>query len=158
MKEKIVLVSGAVIYKTGPKGKVDWLIVKSNEDSDWEIPKAVARRGESSVRAIMRLMIDQASMNAKVLEEVGRHGGATKVNGNPVSQKTIYYLMMFEQGGEIIGFADSIWLEYGKAVRKLGSKKDEQMLKDANKLKKELDRERRKNQKPELDIEGINLL
>ncbi len=94
-------------------------------------------------------MADQGGFAAKVLEEAGRRGGAVKINDKPVPQRTLYYLMVFETGGEVLGFEEHKWLEYAKAVRLLKSKQDQQMLRAANKLKKKLDRERKKEEAKE---------
>jgi len=139
MAEKILLVATCVVYKDEGKKRL-WFITKTDRDEDWELPKTVARKGESSVRAAIRMMAEQGGMRAKVLEEVGRSGGATKVNGNAVSQRLLYYLMHFRDGEEALGFVESDWLEHDKVMRRLGSKRDQQMLKQANKLAKKLDR------------------
>jgi hypothetical protein len=146
MKEKLILTSASMVYKETRKGTL-WFLVKT-KDSDWEIPKTNARRGESSVRAGIRMMLDQAELKARVLEEVGRFSGAIKVGDNPVSQKTLYYLMVFETGGEVIGFEEYDWFDYKKALRTLKSKREIQMLKKAKVLKKELDKETERKRKP----------
>jgi len=141
MAEKILLVATAVVYKNEGKKRL-WFITKTDKDEEWELPKTVARKGESSVRAAIRMMAEQGGMRAKVLEEVGRSGGATKVNGNPVSQRLLYYLMHFRDGEEALGFAESDWLEYDKAMRRLSSKRDRQMLREAKKIAQKLDRDK----------------
>lgn len=130
MKNDRVLVAGAVVFKEYRR-KLTWLIVKRNEENGWEIPKAIVRKGESSVRAAIRLMGEQAGMGAKVLEEAGRAGGTTSINGRILPQKNIYYLMMQKSAGEILGFDDYIWLDYAQAVRKLGRKRERAVLKQA---------------------------
>ncbi len=148
MAEKILLVAAAVVYKDEGKKRF-WFITKSDKDEDWELPKTVSRKGESSVRAAIRMMAEQGGMRAKVLEEAGRSGGATKVNGNPVSQRLLYYLMNFRDGEDALGYADVEWLEYDKAVRRLGAKRDQQMLREAKKIALKLDRERVNNKEEE---------
>jgi len=136
MKNDRVLVSGAVVFKEY-RGKQTWLVVKRGEENGWEIPKTIVRKGESSVKAAIRIMGEQGDMAAQVLEEAGRAGGSTLINGKVVPQKNIYYLMMQRSAGEILGFEKHRWLEYAKAVRKLESKRERAMLKQARKeLKK----------------------
>ena len=122
------------------RGKKYWLIAKEteeNEGGEWELPKVTVRKNESSVRASIRNMGEKGGMNARVLEEVGRAGGSTTVNGKSVAQRHIYYLMVQIAAGEILGFDKTEWLEYGKAVRKLHTKREQQFLRNANKeLKK----------------------
>lgn len=102
--KKLVLVSGAIVFKE-TRGKKRWFLIKKEEEgSEWEIPKIMARKTESSARAAIRLMAEQASMDAKVLEEAGRAGGSTTVNGKAVPQRYLYYLMVLQGGGEILGF------------------------------------------------------
>ncbi len=139
VKEKELLVSGATLYKVS-RGKVFWFLVKQNQDSDWELPKTNVRRGESSVRAIIRFTQEQVLMRTKVLEETGRMVSVVKTNGRAIPQRTIYYLLVFKDGGEIIGFNDHQWLEYAKAVKKLSLKKEQTMLKSARDVLKELEK------------------
>ena len=132
MKNDKVLVSGAIVFKEY-RGRLTWLIVKKNEENGWEIPKVVVRKGESSVKAAIRMMGEQAGIGAKVLEEAGRAGGSTSINGRVVPQKNIYYLMMQNSAGEILGFESHKWLEYAKAMRKLSSKREKVIMKQAKK-------------------------
>lgn len=143
MKQKLILVGVAVVYKK-VKEKPVWFVVRQKEESDWELPKTNARRGESSVRSVIRMMGEQGGMNVKVREEVGRTNGAAMVAGNTVPERKIYYLMICKEANEILGFIDFDWLDYGKALRKLKNKKDITMLKAAKDLLKELDKKNKK--------------
>ncbi|HEX6977117.1 MAG TPA: NUDIX domain-containing protein [Patescibacteria group bacterium] len=146
MKEKILLVGAAVVYRKA-NGKTTWFLVKQKEDSDWELPKTTARRGESSVRAVIRAMGEQGGMRAKVLEEVGRGGGAAMLGGRTVPQRYLYYLMINKEGKEVLGFAAYDWFEYGKAIKKLTTKRDQAMLRGARDLLKKLEAEKKKKKK-----------
>jgi hypothetical protein len=98
----------------------------------------------------MRMMGEKGGMSIKVLEEAGRWGGVTSVNGKAVPQRQIYYLARLKSSqGEVIGFEEHAWLEYAKAVRKLRSKIERSMIKQARKelrvvLKKEKEEEESK--------------
>ncbi len=128
-----VLVSGAVVLREG-RSKKRWFLVKQSDDDKWEIPKVFVRKGESSVRAAMRMMGEQGGMSTQVIEEAGRAGGVTTINGKVFPQRHLYYLMIQQSGSsEAIGFADSEWLEYAQAVRKLSSKRERAILKQARK-------------------------
>jgi ADP-ribose pyrophosphatase YjhB (NUDIX family) len=142
MKQKQLLVGSAIVYRR-IKDKPVWFLVKQKEDSDWEIPKTNVRRGESSVRAVIRMMGEQAAMNVKVIEEVGRKAGAALIGGNTIPQRTLYYLMYCREAKEVLAFAQTIWLEYPKAVKQLKDKKEQAMLKKAKDLLKELDRKKK---------------
>lgn len=129
------------------RGKRQFLLVKQKEDSDWEIPKVTVRRGESSVRAAIRMISEQGGMAARVLEEAGRSSGNTVINGKPVSQKLYYYLMVQKAGGtELIGFSAFKWLEYGDAVKKIVTKKEKEMLKNGRDVLKEWEKTHNKKQ------------
>lgn len=143
MDKNLVLVSGAVLFKEG-RGKRYWFIIKQGEDGSWEIPKVFVRKGESSVRASLRMMGEQGGMTTKVLEEVGRSGGVTSVSGKVLPQRHIYYLMILQSGtNEAIGFEESKWLEYAGAVRKLSTKRERAMLKSARKVLKKWKKEQK---------------
>lgn len=131
MNRNVVLVSGAVVFKEG-RGKRRWFIVKQSDEEKWEIPKVIVRKGESSVRAALRMMGEQGGMSTKVIEEAGRAGGVTTINDKTFPQRHLYYLMVRKsEAGEAIGFSNFKWLEYAKAVRKLSSKRERMILKQA---------------------------
>lgn len=131
--KNLVLVSGAVVFKEGRSMK-RWFLVRQSDDDKWEIPKVVVRKGESSVRAALRMMGEQGGMTTQVIEEAGRAGGVTTINEKTLPQRHLYYLMVQRQGtNEAIGFIDSKWLEYAEAIRKLSSKREKVMLRQARK-------------------------
>jgi predicted NUDIX family NTP pyrophosphohydrolase len=144
-----ILVSGALVFKDENK-KPFWLLVKQTEEDGWEIPKTVVRKTESSVRGALRIMGEQGGMNVRILEEVGRAGGTTAVNGKVVPQRYIYYVLRYKTSqGELIGFQDTGWFEYSKAQRKLASKREKGMVRDANVFAKKW-LTRKKKKKPKL--------
>lgn len=135
MNKTQVLVSGAVLFRENKGSKIKWFLVKPDDDGGWEIPKVLVRKGESSVRASLRMLAERGNMTTKVLEEVGRAGGTTTVNGKVLPQRHIYYLAILKSPpSEAIGFEDSIWLDYAKAVRKISSKRERAILKQARKV------------------------
>lgn len=149
MAEQIHLVAASLLYKS-KSGALSWFLVKDGKDSEWEVPKTVAKHGESSVRAAIRQLGEQAGMRVKVLEEVGRHGGAAKVNNRILTQRTIYYLIAHKDGEQILGFTETDWVEHSSALRKVTSKLDREMLKDARMLLMEI-RAKKKKKKAEID-------
>lgn len=132
VNKNIVLVAGACIFKE-KRGNTKWFLVKQNAEDDWEIPKVLVRKGESSVRSVLRMMGEKGNMTTRVLEEAGRFGGITTVNGKRLPQRHIYYLMLEKsQSGESIGFNDSSWFEYSKSLKLISSKREKFVLKAAN--------------------------
>ncbi len=139
-----VLISGACLFRE-VRGKRQWFLVKQTKAGEWEIPKVLTRKGESSVRAALRMMGEKAGISARVLEEAGRAGGATTINGKTLPQRHIYYLMLTKTTPvESIGFPESAWLDYSNAVKKLSSKREKQMLKSAREV---LEKWKKANQK-----------
>ncbi len=119
-------------------GKRQWFIVKQKEGDEWELAKVTVRKGESSVRSVIRLTGEQAGMTTRVLEEVGRASSSVVINGKSIPQKTYYYLMVQKSGGlDPIGFSDFQWLEYSQAVKKVNLKKDKDIFAEAKTLLKE---------------------
>lgn len=147
MAEQVHLVSVPLVYKS--KGStLSWFLVKNEIGAEWELPKTVTKHGESSVRASIRALGEQAGMRVKVLEEVGRHGGAAKVNNKIVTQRTIYYLIAHKDGEQILGYTETDWVEHSAALRKITTKLDREMLKDARVLLLEI-RAKKKKKKAE---------
>lgn len=153
MAEVLHLVAASIVYKR--KGEdISWFLVKENEETGWEIPKTIAKNGESSVRASIRSLSEQAGMRVKVQEEVGRHGGAAKHAGKIVTQRTIYYLITHKEGEQILGFVETGWFEYTAALRKLNSKLDREMLKEGKTMLLEILAKKKKKKKALSASEG----
>lgn len=130
-----MLIGCAVVFKELKNGKVKFLL-NQDEEGNWEILKAVARKGESSVRAAIRYTTEQGSMNARVIDEASRSTGTATINGKTMLQKYLYYVMVFKTGGEMIGFDKVSWFDYSAAIRKLKLKRESDALREANKLVK----------------------
>jgi len=145
-KNQVILIGGAVVFRDN-RGKKQFLVVKQKADGEWEIPKVTVRKGESSVRAVIRMTSEQGGITAKVLEEAGRLTGNTVINSKPIAQKFYYYLMM-QKGGdaELIGFDDFKWLEYGDASKKLAQKKERDMLRGGKDALKEWEKTHNRKQ------------
>lgn len=137
MKQKEILIAGATVYKK-QDDKALWFIVKQSEDLGWEIPKTTVRRGESSVRAVIRQMGEQGGMRTKVLEEVGRSVGSSIINAKVIPQRTIYYLMLQRGDNEVLGFVEYDWVDFNKAMKKVENKKEQKILEKAREMMKEL--------------------
>lgn len=137
-----VMVGGAVVFKEG-KAKKLFLLSKNNE-GNWEILKTTVRRGESSVRAVIRYTSEQGNMNARVLDEVGRASGTTTINTRTVSQKFIYYLMYFKAGAEVMGLGEVSWFDKEQAMKKITLKREKDILKEANSMIKEWEKTHKK--------------
>jgi hypothetical protein len=142
-KNNQITVSGAIVFKEYRSKKL-FMVVKQSAEGKWEIPKVTVRRGESSVRASLRMIGEMAGMNARVLEEAGRTTAVATINGKSVPQKTYYYLLIHKAGGEILGFQDFVWLEYGKALKKLELKREKDMLRGAKDVLKKWEKEGKK--------------
>lgn len=144
VKNNQILIGGAVLFRES-RGKKYWLLVKNSPEGDWEIPKNTVRKGESSVRAAIRLIGEQGGISARVLEEVGRTTGSTVIDDRTVPQKNYYYLMVQTAAApEILGFADSCWKDYTKAIKMLSLKREKEMLKSAVKVLKEWEKTHKK--------------
>lgn len=137
-----ILVGGAVIFKEG-KSKKLFLLSKNNE-GDWEMLKSVVRRGESSVRSVIRYTSEQGNMNTRVLDEVGRSTGTGTVSNKTVTYKYLYYLLLFKAGLEISGMGDISWFDYATAVKKIKLKREKEMLKTANQMIKDWEKKKKK--------------
>jgi len=142
-KNSQLLISGALVFKEYA-GKRRFLLVKQGGAKNWEIPKVTVRKGESSVRASIRMTSEVAGMDARVLEEAGRATGATLINGKSVPVKYYYYLMLQKSAGEMLGFDDFEWLEYGKAIKKIFLKREKDILRSGKKVLREWEKAQKK--------------
>jgi len=144
-KSNIMLISAAIVFKES-RGKKKVFVVKAKDEDKWEFPKITVRRGESSVRSALRLTGEMCGINARILEEAGRSGGSTVVNGKLISQRFYYYLLIFNAASEAIAFEKYEWLEYSRAIRRLSTKKEQNMLRQARELFKKWEKENQKGQ------------
>lgn len=141
-KTNELLIGCAVVFREMRGGKFKFLL-NQDEEGNWEILKAVARKGESSVRAAIRYTTEQGSMNARVIDEASRATGTGTVNGRTVIHKYLYYVMVYKGGGEMIGFEKVSWFDYAAAVRKLTLKREQVALREANKMIKKWMKEKK---------------
>lgn len=137
-----VMVGGAVVFKEG-KAKKLFLLSKNNE-GEWEILKSIVRRGESSVRAVIRYTSEQGNMSTRVLDEIGRANGTATVNSRTIAQKFIYYLMYFKAGAEVMGLGEVAWFDKEQAMKKITLKREKDMLKVASSMIKEWEKTHKK--------------
>jgi hypothetical protein len=139
MIEKGTVLTSAAIVLNDKHGVLQWLVVKQKEDGDWEIPKFIVRRGESSVRTAIRVMGEKGGMSLRVLEEAGRISWISNCDGKTISHKCLYYIMKLKTPPkEIFGFPESVWLDSSKALSKIVSKKEKEIFKKARDLYKEI--------------------
>ena len=141
-KNNNISIGGAVVYKEGRGKRFYWIV--ANKDGNWEIPKVTVRRGESSVRATIRMTGEIVGMNARVLEEVGRYSAVVLVNGKATPQKTYYYLLFLKAVGEIMGFEKYQWMDFKKATKAVELKREKDALKSAEELIKKWEKEKKK--------------
>jgi hypothetical protein len=144
MKNNNLLISGAVVFRDSRK-KRQWLIVKNDANKDWEIPKVTVRKGESSVRAVIRMIGEVAAMTIRILEEASRASGAAIINGKSVPVKYFYYLMIHKSGSEMVGFDQYAWVELAQAIKKVGLKREKDAFRSAKEILKEREKTRKKN-------------
>ncbi|MFH1971732.1 MAG: hypothetical protein ABIJ05_05125 [Patescibacteria group bacterium] len=143
-KKQSVSTGGAIIFKDY-RGRRTYLLTKQNKEDNWEIPKIMVRKAESSVRSVIRMSGEMAGMNVKVLEEAGRASGAITLNGKILPQKYYYYLMVLKDGGsDPIGFADAKWMDYSKTLKTLKLKREKDIFKDAKKVLREWEKQQKK--------------
>ncbi|MFZ5932741.1 MAG: NUDIX domain-containing protein [Patescibacteria group bacterium] len=141
MRNNQIAVGGAIVFRDS-RGKRQFFLTKQGGGDKWEIPKVAVRKGESSVRSVLRLTGEMAGMNTRVLEEAGRANALVSVNGKSIPQRFYYYLLLYKAGGEILGFQDFVWLEYAEALKRLELKREKDMLRSASKVLKKWERER----------------
>ena len=137
-----ILVSGGMMVRE-QSGKEKWFMIKQSEDSDWEWPTVVVKKGESSVRAILRVIEEKGGMTARVLEEAGRFGGVVTSGGETLPQRHLFYLILLKaKSPEAIGFSESAWFEFQTASKKTSSKREKQVFKQAKEAYKKWKKER----------------
>ena len=148
MEEAKILKGAGAIFKDKDH-KITWLLVRYDKSGDWVVPETRAAKKESSVSSIIRLMGESMGMRVRVLEEAGRSHSRTKVGNRTVHVSTIYYVIMYKAGEELLGFAEAEWFTLAQAVRKLRTQTEKKMLRNAQviykKWKKERDARRKKN-------------
>jgi ADP-ribose pyrophosphatase YjhB (NUDIX family) len=132
-----ITIGGAIVFRDN-RGKRQFLLVRTKEDGDWEIPKVIVRKGESSVRAVIRLTSEQGGMTTRVLEEAGRFTGTTILNGKSIPQKYYYYILLQKGGSsDLIGFMEFKWLEHSEALKKIPLKREKDMFRMGRDVLKE---------------------
>lgn len=142
----LILVAGAAVFRKAKNGRVTWFLVKDSQSKRWELPKALVRKGESSVRTILRVMGEQGGMNCKIVEEAGRIEDKVEVNGKRMSRRIVYYLVLEKSAGEVLGFEEYTWADFSSALEKIGWNKEKKIFINAKKeLESWLEKRKTKN-------------
>ena len=139
------MVGGAVVFKEGKAKKL--FLLSQNNEGNWEILKTTVRRGESSVRSVIRYTSEQGNMSTRVLDEIGRANGTATVNSRAITQKFIYYLTYFKAGAEVMGLGEVAWFDKEQALKKLFLKREKDILKTATSMIKEWEKTHKKKNK-----------
>lgn len=147
MQNTQLFTSGAIVSRKRTNGKWVWLLTK-NESGEWEFPKTMVRKGESSVRAVLRTITEQGGMNARIIEEAGDYSSTATINGKSMPKRLVYYVLFQKSSGEIIGLNSPKWFEYTDAIKKLESKREQQSLKIAREQIKIWEEKKKKNPDP----------
>lgn len=143
MDKNSVLISAGILYKD-VAGEHRYFVIKEPGSDKWEFVKLPVRKGESSVRAVIRIMGEKGMMTVRVIEEAGRYKSAATTNGRTLSQNNIYYIMLLKSSSkEAKAFGDVLWLDYAKATKRLSYKKEVAMLKQARDIIKEWEKKRK---------------
>lgn len=128
MAEEQVLIGGALMFRERG-GKTSWLVVKPEKNDEWQLPKGLVYREESSVRAVIRTLGKLAGLRSAVLEEVGRINSTTTSKGSPLARRIIYYLVQLRGKLEVDDVPVKLqWLEFVSAKSKLGTQAEKKML------------------------------
>lgn len=142
MSEK--LITGLTAYRI-INTKTEWLVTKTDKDSEWELPKSLVRRGESSVSALIRAMQDDMGLKGRIIEEAGRNSLVKKVDGEQVNEKHLYYVARTSVADETNGkFAEKKWTQFSRAQKLLGSVREQKILQLAQEVLKECRKENKK--------------
>lgn len=139
--EDEVLVSSAVVYKSRA-GKNSWLLVKTG-DEQWQLPKGVVRRTESSVRAAIRTLSEMAGIRGRIIEEVGKSSVRSGKGSKALVRRTIYYLMQQRGKDGIEATARVVWVNPNNIRGKVKSATERKMLVEARKLLSEWQKDSR---------------
>lgn len=116
----------------------EWLLVKK-AGGDWEIPKFEAKKSESSVRAVLRSLVEEHGIQSRVLEEVSRTTTTAKVKGENINKKIIFYIAKKNlEDGNVNKETQIKWFPYGSAKRNVNLAREKKVLMEANKLLKTL--------------------
>lgn len=148
--EEEILVSAAVVYKEplrkyNGKSRTSWLLVKAANDSEWQLPKGVVRRTESSVRAAIRTLSEVAGIRGRVLEEVGKISARSGKNGRILTKRTIYYLIQQRGKDDIEASSKTVWVDPKNIRGKVKSATEKKMLTEARKVLTEWQKDKRNN-------------
>jgi len=136
MAQNQLIVGCAIIAKKRSAGDFWWLVIRQKEGG-WEFPKVIARKGESSVRAVIRMAAEQGGMNAQVLNEAGHFISQTVLEGKSIQKRTLYYTMFQRAGGEMIGFDEAKWVNSQEIIKRLESKGEKEFFKIAKRTLKD---------------------
>lgn len=99
MKLKTVHAVGAVVYRPGPTGGIEVLLIRKQKGA-WSLPKGKLKPGEDELDAVLREVAEETGIRGEVEDLIGEvRYRITKPDG-PRKKAVIYYLVR-AIGGEL---------------------------------------------------------
>jgi len=143
--------AGGAVFKKKNK-ELLWLIVqpKRNDLSkpiNWRLAKGIIEEGESTEATAKREVEEEAGIKVKVLDKIGKTTYFYTFKGQKIFKIIIFYLMQYqaETGDGVNGreIEKTQWLLYQEAYQKLTFDSEKKILKQAQEILKEKERQQK---------------
>ena len=123
-----VRAAGTVVWRRGPDGRLELLLIHRPRYDDWSFPKGKLKRGESDEEAALRELDEEAGIRGELGEELA----STSYRDAKGRKKTVrYWALELPQGAEPIagdGVDEWRWAEPDEAAEKLTWERDREVL------------------------------
>lgn len=96
MKRRTIRAAGGVVYRRGPDGAVELLIVHRPRYDDWTLPKGKLDRGETLEEAAVREVEEETGYRCRL----GRVAGKTRYRDRSGRSKVVTFYYMTPEAGE----------------------------------------------------------
>lgn len=135
-KTKREFSAGGVVFKK--KGReLLWLLIKPKGSKEWCFPKGDVNRGENSVAAAKREVIEEAGIETQVIDKAGEIKFFFTEKKQKIFKVVVFYLMEYlAKDGQINTkeVEKTTWLSSVAARKKLAFKKEKELLDQALKV------------------------
>jgi len=127
--------AGGVVYRIGPEGEAEVILIRPRGDERWALPKGWVEKGESALDAALREVREETGLSARVVEPLDRieYWFRTREGAGPILvHKYVDFFLMAAGEGDLADHDQEVeearWFPLEQAMEVAAFKSERQIL------------------------------